>query len=314
MLDLERGRAKDMDETLTVVIPAFNERDSLERNLPHWLAWCASQRARLIVVDDGSSDGSLEVLARHLRNRRLRVLRHRSNRGYGEAVKTGIYRAESAYVATMDADGQHDIEDTGALLAVLLDQDADLVIGSRANATAGSAYRRLGKTVIRSLARALFRARIRDLNSGMKVYRTPLAQRLLPFCPSSMAFSDVITLTHLNQNCLVIEAPIQVRPRKTGQSTINTMTAVETVVEIVNVLVGFRPLKVFLPLSGLLIAAGGLWAVPFLALGRGLSGVALMLITTGFMAGMVGLLAEQVAAARRVDLSDVAAREVTSRR
>jgi len=301
-----------MLETLTVVVPAFNERDSLERHLPRWLAWCASHEALLIVVDDGSSDGVEELLAAHLTDRRLRVFRHRGNRGYGDAIKTGIYRTETPYVATMDADGQHAIEDIELLKEAMLREGADLVVGARPANQPGGGYRRLGKAVIRRLASLLFSMKIRDLNSGMKIYRTELVKQLLPFCPGSMAFSDVVTLAHLNLRCVVGEVPIQVVPREAGKSTINTMTAVDTVLEIINVMMWFRPLKIFLPLSGLLMVLGTAWAVPFLAAGRGLSSIALLLILTGLMCAMLGLIAEQMAAGRRIDLPEVATTELKS--
>lgn len=302
-----------MANALTVVIPAYNERESLERHLPNWLRWCALHKAQLIVVDDGSSDGSAEVLARHLPDRRLRSLLHRGNRGYGEAIKAGILRAETEYVATMDADGQHSIEDLGRLLEVMIEKGADLVIGVRSGKQPGGNYRRLGKAVIRGIARLFFSVKITDLNSGMKVYRTRLVKKLLPYCPGSMAFSDVVTLSHLNLRCVVREVPIEVAPRTEGHSTIDTMTALDTVLEIVNVLMWFRPLKIFLPVSALLMVVGAAWAIPFLAIGRGLSNVALLLMLTGLMCVILGLIAEQLAAVRRVDISDVIASDLTPR-
>jgi len=304
------GRRSTMRETLTVVVPAFNERDSLERNLPRWLAWCASHGALLIVVDDGSTDATPEILASHLGNRALRVFRHQQNRGYGNAIKTGILRAETPFVGTMDADGQHSIADLAKLVDLGLAQGADLVIGRRPKGGSSGVYRGLGKALIRWIAKLLFSAKIQDLNSGMKVYRTRLAQALLPYSPGSMAFSDVITLTHLNLGHRVLEAPIEVMERRSGKSTINTMTAVDTLIEIVNVLMWFKPLKFFVPLAAVIGLAGGVWAIPFLAVGRGLSSISLLLILAAMMIGMLGLLAEQMASSRRVDMPEVEAEEL----
>ena len=300
----------NMLETLTVIVPAFNERDSLERHLAGWLAWCASHEAILLVVDDGSSDGVEDLLAAHLTDRRLRVFRHWRNRGYGNAIKTGLLHAESSFVGTMDADGQHAIADLGRLVALAIEQGADLVIGSRPRRGASGAYRDTGKALIRWIAKVLFGVALHDLNSGMKVYRTRLAQALLPYCPGSMAFSDVITLTHLNLGYRVLEAPIEVRERRSGKSTINTMTAVDTLIEIVNVLMWFKPLKFFVPLAVVFGVAGLLWAIPFLLMGRGLSSISLLLLLAAMMIGMLGLLAEQMASSRRVDMPEVEAQEI----
>jgi hypothetical protein len=88
------------------------------------------------------------------------------------------------------------------------------------------------------------------------------------------------------------------------------MTAMDTVLEIVNVLMWFRPLRIFMPLSALLLVLGMAWAVPFLAVGRGLSSISLLLILAGMMVSMLGLLAEQMASARRADMPEVEAFEV----
>ena len=299
-----------MKYELTVVIPVLNEAPALKENLAGWLNWCEAHTSRLIVVDDGSTDATAEVLTAHLGDPNLRVFRHRRNRGYGNAVKTGILRAETPFVGTMDADGQHSIADLGKLVELSVDEEADLVIGRRPGAASSGIYRGLGKALIRWIARVLFGVRIQDLNSGMKVYRSPLAQALLSYCPGSMAFSDVITLTHLNLGYRVVEGPIQVHRRRSGKSTINTMTAVDTLLEIVNVLMWFKPLKFFVPLAILLALVGVVWAIPFLAIGRGLSSISLLLMLAGMMVGMLGLLAEQMASTRRLEMPEVGAEEI----
>jgi O-antigen ligase len=88
------------------------------------------------------------------------------------------------------------------------------------------------------------------------------------------------------------------------------MTAVETVLEIVNVLMSFKPLKVFLPGALILLLLGLGWALPFLLAGRGMSGFGLLLMLTGLLLAMLGLISEQMASLRRVDLSDVIARPI----
>src|SRR3990172_5578566 len=301
-----------MTRELTVVIPVLNEAGALRAHLGGWLDWCRAHASRLIVVDDGSTDETPEILAAHLSDEHLRVFRHRQNRGYGSAIKTGIRHAESSFVGTMDADGQHAIADLGRLMDLAIAQQADLVIGSRPRRGSSGVYRDVGKALIRWIAKVLFGVTIQDLNSGMKVYRTRLAQALLPYSPSSMAFSDVITLTHLNLGYRVLEAPIEVMERRSGRSTINTMTAVDTLIEIVNVLMWFKPLKFFVPLAVIAGLAGVLWAIPFLVMGRGLSSISLLLLLAAMIIGMLGLLAEQMASSRRVDMPEVEAQEIRS--
>lgn len=295
---------------LTIVVPVLNEADALRRDLGDWLRWCGDRGCRLIVVDDGSTDSTPEVLSGYLDDEHLRVFRHQKNRGYGGAIKTGILHAETSFVGTMDADGQHSIADLGKLVALSLAHEADLVIGSRPRRGGSGIYRNMGKALIRLIAKMLFGVTVQDLNSGMKVYRTRLAQRLVPYCPDTMAFSDVIALTHLNLGYRVLEAPIEIRDRRSGKSTINTLTAVDTILEILNVLMWYRPLKFFVPLSAVLAVGGLLWAVPFLLMGRGLSNVSLLLAVGAMMVGVLGLLAEQMASMRRIDMPEPVAEEV----
>jgi glycosyltransferase involved in cell wall biosynthesis len=299
-----------VSDDLTIVVPVLNEADALRRELGDWLRWCDERGSRLIVVDDGSTDGTPEVLSGYLDNEHFRVFRHPRNRGYGGAIKTGILHAETAFVGTMDADGQHSIADLGTLVALSLAHEADLVIGSRPRRGGTGIYRNMGKALIRLVAKMLFGVTVQDLNSGMKVYRTRLAQRLVPYCPDTMAFSDVIALTHLNLGYRVLEAPIELHERRSGKSTINTLTAVDTILEIVNVLMWYRPLKFFVPLSALLAVGGVVWAVPFLLMGRGLSSVSLLLMVGAMMIAVLGLLAEQLASMRRIDMPEPIADEV----
>ena len=310
----EAGLEPDMASTsgrVTIVVPAFNERHSLEQVLPGWLGWCEANDAMLIVVDDGSDDDTDKFLGTQAAHPALRAYRHRSNRGYGAALKTGIHSAETEFIGTMDADGQHNIEDFSRLLDAFTLQGADLVIGARSPGLTRDRYRRLGKAIIRGLANILFSTRIRDLNSGMKLFRRTTVQRLLPLCPNSMAFSEVITLVHLNADCHVVETTIETMPRAAGFSTIGTMTALETTSEIVNVVMGFKPLRVFVPIAAGLFLLGIFWAVPFLVAGRGLSSVALLLILSSGSVAILGLLAEQLASMRRIYLPEAGTKEIT---
>jgi hypothetical protein len=113
-----------------------------------------------------------------------------------------------------------------------------------------------------------------------------------------MAFSDIITLVFINQRNLVLEYPITIKQRQGGRSTINTYTAVETVMEIINLALMFNPLRVFLPLSVACILIGLGWGVPFLIMSRGVSVGSMLAIVTGLLFFVIGLIASQLAALR----------------
>jgi hypothetical protein len=139
---------------------------------------------------------------------------------------------------------------------------------------------------------------ISDLNSGFKLYNTKLVQRYLSICPDSMAFSDVITLIFIKKSHLVLEHPITIRQRAAGKSMINTFTAIQTIMEIINIAMLFNPLRIFLPLSVLSIGFGFAWGIPIMLRARGVSVGAMLAIVTGLLCFFFGLIAEQLSAMR----------------
>jgi len=195
---------------LTIVIPVFNEADVLPAFLPEIEEYAQSNDFVLIFVDDASTDESAKLLAAFCQQSKSTLLRHKVNRGYGGALKTGIKACQTEYVVTMDADGQHQPVDAGRLLEFGLAKGADMVVGRRQSGNSGL-YRAIGRKMIRLLAGTLVSLPIEDLNSGMKLYRTRLAQGYLVLCPDGMSFSDIITLVFVHRNNLVLEHDINVR-------------------------------------------------------------------------------------------------------
>ncbi len=290
-------------QDLTIVIPAYNEAEALGHFLPQVLAFCREHGCRLIVVNDGSRDGTAALLTQLTDNPLALALHHKLNRGYGGAIKSGLRAAKTRYVITIDADGQHRLEDVAALFRAIGGHDADMVVGRR-HADKESRYRKFGKGIIRRIARMLMPLPIHDLNSGMKIYRTELVQRYLPLCPDNMAFSDIITLVFVSQRHLVLEEPITVHPRKEGTSTVNTKTAFDTVMEILHIVVLFNPMRIFLPLALFFLSFSVVWGLPFLLRGEGVSVGTLFLFVTGLIFFFLGLIAEQLSLIRRHLVTD----------
>jgi glycosyltransferase involved in cell wall biosynthesis len=294
-----------IQEPLTIIVPVYNEAQVLPRVAPGIIEYCTSQLWQVIFVDDGSRDGSGEYLDSFAKSSKTRVFHHKVNRGYGGAIKTGILNANTPYCVTFDADGQHNLQDVEMIFGYAMKSHADLVVGNRGIQGESNVYRAIGKRMIRLFTRLLMPLPIKDLNSGLKLYRTDLAKKYLKVCPNSMSFSDVITLVFVNQNNLVLEYPITVVPRKTGKSTISTYTAFETLLEILNIILMFNPLRVFLPISFFCICLGLIWGITVLFLvGRGVSVGAMLAIVTGLIFFVLGLLANQISAMRMESLHD----------
>ncbi|HLP45338.1 MAG TPA: hypothetical protein VK469_05305, partial [Candidatus Kapabacteria bacterium] len=177
--------------------------------------------------------------------------------------------------------------------------DADMVVGSRKGRHSASIYRGLGKWLLRSAAKLLMTIPIYDINSGMKIYRTELAKQYIHFLPDSMSFSDVITLVFINNRNRVLEIPINIKERAAGKSTIGTMTALNTLKEIMNVIVLFNPMKIFLPTAFFLIILGLGWGIPIILKGEGVTPGMSLLIIMGIFSFLLGLIAEQLSRIRK---------------
>lgn len=277
--------------SLTVIIPAYNEAESLPRVLPEVVAFCRRHGYQLIVTNDGSRDATGKILDALPREDFVRVIHHKVNRGYGGAIKSAIRAATTDHVITIDADGQHVLDDIPRLHARLVAEDADLVVGNR-DANPQGLYRRFGKSIIRAVAKVLMPLHVRDINSGIKVYDTALAQKYIRLCPDSMSYSDTITLVFVARRHRVVEEPVSLNPRAAGTSTISSRTAVETLLEILNIIVLFNPMRVFLPLALAFAGFGIAWNVPIFLRGEGVSVGSMMLIVSGLLFFLLGLITE----------------------
>lgn len=287
-----------MKYSVTVVVPVYNEEASLPYVMPGLIEYCHDRNWKLMVVEDGSTDATPELLKAFDDEKDVSVIHHKVNRGYGGALKTGIARTSTEFLVTIDADGQHQLSDIDALQNVCRKRDADMVVGNRGQQASGW-YREVGKWIIRRIVRVLLPIPIQDVNSGMKFYRTSLAQRYAPLCPDGMAFSDVMTLSFISDRHLVVEHPITVNERRGGASTVSTKTAFDTVLEILNIVTLFSPMRIFLPMSLVLIGAGLAWGLPIIFAGRGLSVGAMLGISTGIICFCIGLLAEILSTIRK---------------
>jgi glycosyltransferase involved in cell wall biosynthesis len=293
---------------LTVIIPAFNEAETLGVILPPLKELCIQNNWKIIVVNDGSTDNTKEVVAAlpddYTSNTGpnggiVTVIHHKLNKGYGAAIKSGIAACTTEYCITFDADGQHQLHDIERLFAVMKSRDADMVVGSRKGVKSASYSRGVGKSIIRFIAKMLMPVPVKDINSGMKVYITALAKSYLHLVPDTMSASDVFTLIFINNRHLVIEEPISITPRLKGKSTIRVETAFQTVMEIINIVILFNPAKVFLPLSGIFMITGIVVGLPILLAGKGVSIGSMLGISAGIFFFLLGLVAEQLSALRK---------------
>lgn len=292
-----------MESILTIIIPAYNEAESLPLVLPPLIQFCKTENWKIIIVNDGSSDSSDQVLGNFHSEPILKVVKHKVNRGYGGAIKTGIENVETKYCVTFDADGQHQVSSVKKILEKMELSDADMIVGSRIGSTSSGLFRETGKWIIRKIAKILMPINITDINSGLKMYNSSLAKKYIAICPNTMAYSDIITMIFISQKHLVLEEKIEVSKRLAGKSTIGVKTAFQTVIEIINILMLFNPLKIFIPLSLAFALITTIWQIPIFIKGNGLSVGALFGYIFAFVIFLLGLIAEQLGLIRKLIIS-----------
>jgi glycosyltransferase involved in cell wall biosynthesis len=197
--------------TLSVVIPAYNEENGIAEIANRVLAVSGAlaesgvELSELIVVDDGSSDRTVEIASAI---DGVRLIRHPRNRGYGAALKTGFLEARSEFVGFLDADGTYPPEFFPQLCKPAL-QGAELVIGSRMAGAESQMpiTRRIGNLFFANLLSIVARQPVSDSASGMRVFRRDLLQRIYPL-PDGLNLTPVMSTRALHEGVRIVEVPI----------------------------------------------------------------------------------------------------------
>jgi UDP-N-acetylglucosamine---dolichyl-phosphate N-acetylglucosaminyltransferase len=185
-----------MEKRVAVVIPAYNE----ERTIIEVIRGLKRHRfARIIVVDDGSSDRTGELAGQQ----GVILLTHILNRGLGGALGTGInaaLRLGAEAIVTFDADGQHDPDDIARLLEPIAKGEADVVIGSRMLDSTGMPYpRRLANWTANVVTYLLFRGWTTDSQSGLRAFSSEAAARMQIMTSGMEVSSEIIAETVKNR-------------------------------------------------------------------------------------------------------------------
>ena len=226
------------------------------------------------------------------------VIRHRRNKGYGAALKSGIRATESEFVLTLDADGQYD---PGVILK-LWDKagDYDMVSGRRTQVLHSSLWRMPGKWLLGWMANYLAKQTIPDLNSGLRLFRTDVIKKYLHICPMGFSFSTTSMMALLSRGYNVGFVPVEVRKRA-GHSTVNVSTGLETIILILRVAALFNPLRLFIPLSGFSFLSGTVWGAIYIIKGRGLSTGSMLAVFTAILLFSLGLICDQISQLERFE-------------
>jgi len=288
---------------VTVLLPAYNEEEAIVRVLDEIVEALGEEGPayEILVVDDASTDRTAELaeqFAAACWRCPVRVVRRPERRGAGAARKVGIREARGQIVVMLDADGSYPAAALPALLSYF--PAYDQVNGARTSEQGTLRWLRgPAKWLIRKLACYLSGHAIPDLNTGLKAFKREAMLPWLWVVPDGFSCVTTMTLAFLTNGHSVKYVPVPYRPR-IGRSKFHpvkdTLSYLSTVLRIV---LYFRPLKVFLPLSGLVIAAGVAKTAASFCLTGTMQESDIVVLTAGFMTCMLGLLAEVIVAHHR---------------
>jgi len=192
---------------ITVGIPAYNE----EKNIAKIIVKLKKTVDQIIVCDDGSTDSTSEIAE----SLGATVVKHAKNSGYGMAIRSIFLKSREInadILVTLDADGQHKIEDINKIIKPVVDGEADISIGSRFlkedNNTPG--YRKLGVKIITKVTNSSLSEKITDAQSGFRAYNNKVLQSLTP-ADSGMGISTEILIKSSNLGLKIVEVPTEIQ-------------------------------------------------------------------------------------------------------
>lgn len=282
-----------MDRGASVIVPVYNEEVNIHKMLGELKLvmerW--GREFEIIVVNDGSTDNSVQA-ATSIDG--ILHCEHKLNRGYGAALKTGIRKAKYDLIAIIDADLTYPAEALPELFKRV--EDYDMVVGARVGKSAYMPFiRKAAKYFLTSFANYLSGYKIPDLNSGLRIMKKKIIERYMHLLPDGFSFTTTITLAMLSDGYDVCYCPVDYKNRK-GKSKINPI--IDTIKFFHLILVTsmyFKPLKVFIPLSIMIVAADIVIALyTKIALGKIWDITVISLFVLAVQVWMTGMLAELI--------------------
>jgi glycosyltransferase involved in cell wall biosynthesis len=221
---------------LSILMPVYNEAPTVERAIQAVLDAELPVTSEVVVVDDGSTDGTAEILERAgFPRERVRILHHDANQGKGAAVRTALAEARGELATIFDADLEYEPEDLNELLPPLLAGTANAVFGVRAfdGFTSHSFLYVMGNRGVTLAANVLFNVYVKDIMTMHKAIRTDVF-RSLRLREPGFAIEPEITARLLQKGERIYEVPVRYNARATDEG--KTLTAID----------GFRVLRTLL--------------------------------------------------------------------
>jgi glycosyltransferase involved in cell wall biosynthesis len=275
---------------VTILLPAYNEELSIGTTIQNIRN--LHPEFEILVVDDGSTDGTLQVAMDAGAN----VWPLPYNVGNGAAIKTGLRMARGEWIVMMDADGQHKAEDINRLLEYR--KSFDMVVGARTKSSATKLHRDIANKLYNWFASYVTAFKVEDLTSGLRLVRSSTVQQFIYLLPNTFSYPSTLTMGYLRSGRTLKYVPIETRARK-GKSKIKLLRdGTRFFLIITKVATLFSPMRVFLPTSGLLfLTALCYYLYTFITQGR-FTNMSALLFNSSLIVFMIGLVAEQISQMR----------------
>ena len=283
---------------VSVVLPIFNEKGHLRAEIDRITESLSASKYsfEIIVVDDGSTDGSEAELSKI---DGITLIRHRLNQGSGAARRTGTTAARGRVVVWTDVDMTY----PNNLIPDLVDamEGYDHIVGWRQTEEGTLKWLRTpAKWLIRKLASYLSETDIKDLNSGLRAFRRDVAMQYVHELPKGFSCVTTLTMSFLGNGYSIGFYPIEYFPRA-GRSKFHWLKDTRRyILQVIRMTLSYNPLKVFLPI-GLLLLTLGLVKLGFDWAGRDfkLAANTLLVFFASLQVITVGLLADLVVRATK---------------
>lgn len=276
---------------VSVIIPACNEQGNIRqvlREVKESLSG-ANINFEIIVVDDGSSDGTADVADQEV----IRVIRHEYNMGYGASLKNGIREAQGEFIAIIDADNTYPAREFPRLIKEV--EKYDMVVGARTGEKVHIPFiRRPAKCFLNKLSSFLSGVKIPDVNSGMRVVRKEAILSYMHLFPPGFSLTTTLTLAMTCDGYRIKYVPINYSFRK-GKSKINAIRdPFKFLFTVIRTILYFNPLKIFMPVSILifLLAISKLFQDIFVK--HNIQDLSILLFISFFQILLLGLVADMI--------------------
>ncbi|MGH7799849.1 MAG: glycosyltransferase family 2 protein [Thermodesulfobacteriota bacterium] len=205
--------------SLSVVIPAYNEAQNIEKTVREGVSYLdrGFRDYEFIVVNDGSVDGTREIVEKiSFFNPKIILVNHPNNLGYGSALRSGFERASLDYIFLMDSDGQFDISDFDHLIPYL--ENYDVIVGYREK-RADPFFRSLNAWLYDCYIRFLFGLKVRDINCAFKLFPKSAYHAVKPIKSDGALFTAEFLIKLTKKGFTLKEVPVRHFPRRFGMQT-----------------------------------------------------------------------------------------------